>query len=374
MGSIINRGTKADAKWYVKYREADGRQKMVNTYATSKEKARQFLRTAEENVAQGRLGVEKRGSEKTFAQLATHWLEVHSATLESHSDNVGRMEHLTKAFGTLPISGVTAERVALLRARMAAETVPSGEGGKAPRWRPNTINRTLALLRKVLNDGVTWGWAKSAPKVKLLPVPETAFDFLQKDEAERFLSHVAVAAPGDAALYAAAIYTGARMGELWGVRWADVDLTRGLLTIRRSYGRDFTKSKKIRHVRVNRQLGSILKGWRDRCFKSDAGLVFPAPDGTMRVRERPPRGFADLLAAARCRKIRFHDLRHTCASLLVMAGVSLRAVQQQLGHSTITVTEKYSHLAPAFMANEADRLSLDVQVGLGNLIALDGGR
>jgi integrase len=372
MGSIINRGTKADPKWYVKYRERDGRQKMVNTYATSKEKARAFLRSAEENVAQGRVGVEKRGEERTFGELAAHWLKVHSATLESHADNVGRMEHLMKAFGKVPVSGVTAERVALLRARMAAETVEDDDGKKVPRWRPNTVNRTLALLRKVLNDGVTWGWARSAPKVKLLAVPETAFDFLQKDEAERFLSHAAVAAPGDAALYTAAIYIGARMGELWGLRWPDVDLARGLLTIRRSYDRDFTKSKKIRHVRVNKQLVSVLKGWRARCPKGE--LVFPMPDGTMRVRERPPKGFAELLAGARCHKIRFHDLRHTCASLLVMAGVSLRAVQQQLGHSTITVTEKYSHLAPAFMANEADRLSLDVQVGLGNLVALDGGR
>jgi integrase len=372
MGSIINRGTKADPKWYVKYRDADGRQKMANSYATSKEKAKQFLRLAEENVANGRVGVEKRGEEKTFAELAAHWLEVHSATLESHADNVGRMEHLTKALGKLPVSGVTAETVALLRARMAAETVPNGKGKKVQRWRPSTVNRVLALLRKVLNDGVSWGWARSAPKVKLLPVPETAFDFLKREEAERFLSHVAVAAPNDAALYTTAIYTGARMGEIWGLRWADLDLARGLITVRRNYDRDFTKSKKIRHVRINKQLGGVLKGWRRVCPKGDLELVFPKPDGTMRARERPPEGFEKRLAEARCHKIRFHDLRHTAASLLVMAGVSLRAVQTMLGHSTIQVTEKYAHLAPDFQEREADRLKLDVQIGLGGLVVLRG--
>jgi integrase len=232
---------------------------MVNTYAASKEKAKGFLRKAEENVANGRVGVEQRGEEKTFAQLADHCLEVHSATLESHADNVGRVEHLRKAFGKLPVSGVTAERIALLRARMAAETVEDDEGNETPRWRPNTVNRVLALLRKVLNDGVAWGWVRSAPKVKLLAVPETSFDFLQRDEAERFLSHVAVAAPNDAALYTTAIYTGQRMGELFGLTWPDVDLARGLITVRRSYDRDFTKSKKVRHVRINKQLGVVLK-------------------------------------------------------------------------------------------------------------------
>jgi len=358
MGSIINRGTKADPKWYAKYRERDGRQKMVNTYATSKQKARDFLRAAEENVARGRIGVEKRGEEKTFADLAAHWLKVHSASLTSHADNEGRMKHLTGAFGRLAVSAISAERVALLRARMAAETVEDDDGKRVPRWRPNTINRVLALLRKVLNDAVGWGWARSAPRVKLLSVPETSFDFLQRDEAERFLSHVTVAAPNDAALYTTAIFTGQRMGELYGLVWPDLDLSRGLITVRRSYDRPFTKSKKVRHVRINKQLSAVLKAWRDVCPKGPLGLVFPLPDGGGRPRERPPKGFSDLLIAARCHPIRFHDLRHTAASLLVMAGVSLRAVQQQLGHSTITVTEKYAHLADDFVATEIAKFSL----------------
>ena len=373
MGSIINRGTKANPKWYVKYQE-NGRQKMVRARVASKEKARGFLRAAEGRVADGLVGVERRGSEKTFAELAAHWLKTHSATLVSHGDNLGRMKHLTTELGKLPLSGVTAERVASLRAKMAAEKISDGEGGKVQRWRPNTVNRTLALLRKVLNDGVTWGFARSAPKVKLLPVAEISFDYLQRAEAERFLSHANAAAPDDAPLYTAAIYTGLRMGELWGLRWADVDLARGLITVRRSYDRDHTKSKKIRHVRINKELSLVLKAWRDRCPKGDLELAFPMPDGSARARERPPAGFATALAAARCHKVRFHDLRHTAASLMVMSGISLRAVQGMLGHSTIAVTERYAHLAPDFQEREADRLSLNVQQGLGTLVALDGGR
>lgn len=117
----------------------------------------------------------------------------------------------------------------------------------------------------------------------------------------------------------------------------------------------------------------MLKAWKDRCPASPDGLAFPTADGSMHAREKPPAGFAELLEASRCPAIGFHGLRHTCASLMVMSGASLRAVQKLLGHSSITTTEKYSHLAPDYMEREADRLSLDLQPGLGQLVALPGG-
>jgi hypothetical protein len=155
-------GGRSAPKWYVKYQE-NGRQKMVRARVTSKKKAAGFLRAAEERVADGLVGVERRGSEKTFAELAAHWLKTHSATLTSHGDNVGRMKHLTAELGKLPVSGVSAEKVALLRARMVAE-VSDGEGRKVQRWKPNTVNRTLALLRKVIrrwSPSSAIAWASS---------------------------------------------------------------------------------------------------------------------------------------------------------------------------------------------------------------------
>jgi integrase len=377
MGSVLNRGSKSKPAWYIKFKDVDGRQKMTRVRVPTAAKARELLSRAEVRVADGMVGVERprAGGEKTFGEALKHWLATHSAVaLTSHHDNLGRAKHLEKALGRLPLSQVNADRINAFRAQMAGRKVKDNDGVERPKYKPATVNRTLALLRKCLNDSVLWGDIKAAPKVKLLPVAEQPFDYLAQDECERFLSHANAAAPNDAPLYHSAIYLGARMGELYGMRWADVDLAKGLVTIRRSYGQPFTKSKKIRHVRVNRQLGVVLKGWKDRCPKCDLGLVFPEADGSMRVRERPPKDFADLLAAARCHAVTFHALRHTCASLLVMANVSLRAVQKQLGHSTITTTERYSHLEPAFMANEADRLNLNVQQGLGALVALDGGR
>jgi len=220
----------------------------------------------------------------------------------------------------------------------------------------------------VLNDCVTWDFIPSAPKVKLLPTPETAFDYLPSDEAARFLSYTQEHRPNDFPLYSAAIYTGARMGELFGLRWTDVDLSRKQITVQRSYSQPYTKSKKVRRVPINKQLLITLKAWK--ATGPGGEYVFPAAKGGMRRKEVAPSSFRKDLEAAGCHAIKFHDLRHTAASLMVMAGISLRTVQQILGHSTILVTEKYAHLAPDFMAGEADRLSLDVQAGLGTLKAM----
>lgn len=380
MGSVFNRGTKSKPRWYAQYKE-HGRWRMVNTKAPTKAQAQKFLAAAEFRVAQGKVGVEPERKAMTFHELATYWLKNHSAVaLTSHDDNVGRMKHLEAAFGKRPLVEITTVKVDEFKAKMATQrkldadgkVVKGPDGKPLRRYAPNTINRVLALLRKVMNDGAKWGHVAVPPKVKLLPVHETAFDYLTREETERFLSWTKTGAPADFPLYATAIYTGMRMGELYGLHWGDLDLGRGLVTVSRSYAQPFTKSKKVRRVRINSQLSVLLKLWKDRC--PPGSLAFPNPDGSMRRREVPPIGFKGHLEAARCHEIRFHDLRHTAASLMVMSGASLRTVQQMLGHSTITVTEKYAHLAPDFMEREADRLQLDVADGLGHLTAIDGGR
>jgi integrase len=178
-------------------------------------------------------------------------------------------QHLRKAFGKKPLSWLTAERIDEFAAGMARATVTDPDTDKEiPRWASATINRVLALLRKVMNDGVRWGRLSHAPKVRLLPVPEQPFDYLQRDEAERLLSHSRVAAPNDYPLYATAIFAGLRMGELYGLLWPDVDLERGILTVRRSYDQPYTKSKKVRRVRINRQLALMLKDWQRDCSRA----------------------------------------------------------------------------------------------------------
>lgn len=374
MGYVFNRGS----GWYAQFIDEHGRRVQKPTKQETKAAAKKWLATVEARIAQGKVGIVEKRKERTFGEALTHWLETHSRTeLTSHKENAYRAEkHLRPAFGSLPLSAVTAERVDMLKAKMQRETKEGPNGKPVPKYAIASINHVVQLTRKVLNDCARWGWTASAPKLRLIKKPEAPFNYLRKEEAIELLRWARDNAKNDFALYAVAIYVGPRMGELYGMRWTDVALDQGRVTLRWSYNQPHTKSKKIRHVELPPNVVAILRAWEKKCPESELGLVFPQVSGSIRAEKRPPASFAEALKAAGVkRKTKFHDLRHTAASLLVMAGVNLRTVQRVLGHSTIQMTERYAHLAPDFNKAEVAKLSLDLDLApRGKLVAMEGGR
>ena len=177
------------------------------------------------------------------------------------------------------------------------------------------------------------------------------------------------AATGDRyeALYVLAVNTGLRQGELLGLRWEDVDLDTATLRIRRTLQNGSfhpPKSGKGRSVRLTRRTVDALRSHRRRQLEErmelaglweDQGLIFPNRAG------RPldhtnfyQRDFKKLLdRAGLSPAFRFHDLRHTCATLLLSRNVHPKVVQEMLGHATISQTmDTYSHVLPG-MQDEA---------------------
>lgn len=168
------------------------------------------------------------------------------------------------------------------------------------------------------------------------------------------------------ALYAVAIHCGLRQGELLALRWDDVDLEAGALHVRRSLsgsrgGRPvFTTPKTAkgrRQVRLTAGAAEALRHHRKRQLEDrervarmwqDHGLVFATEIGTPLNRHNLcRRSFKPLLKKAGLLEIRFHDLRHTCATLLLTKDVHPKIVQELLGHATIAVTlDTYSHVMP----------------------------
>jgi integrase len=212
------------------------------------------------------------------------------------------------------------------------------------------------------------------------------FDYLSVDEVRKLLAWAEMHEPDEFPLYATAVYTGMRLGELYGLRWSDVDLETARIHVRRSY-RTTPKSGKARTVPLNQQLGPILRAWKQRCRPTPEALVFPAPlpedrgklnreqVAELRRRaaagespaalsrafsiswtaakkiiagqlwkERQPNddmrakdselGFHDALKGAGCHRVRFHDLRHTYASRFMMNGGGILTLQNLLGHTT----------------------------------------
>ena len=160
-----------------------------------------------------------------------------------------------------------------------------------------------------------------------------------------------------------AIFTGMRSGEIRGLQWGDIDWNSQQVHVRRSwkegqYHEPKTKAS-IRRIEIPDFLISELRHWKLACPKGCDDLVFPNLAGNpMSNTNLLQRGFYPALRRAGLRKIRFHDLRHTFASLLIANGEDIVRVSRLLGHSSPTVTlDVYAHVLPNKHYGSANRLS-----------------
>ena len=156
------------------------------------------------------------------------------------------------------------------------------------------------------------------------------------------------------------IYAGLRAGEIFGLRWRDVSFSSRLLTVSRSFSRT-TKSGLTRHIPLNRELSEYLTAWRPRCPKSPEDLVCPSLDGkSWTIPKQAPRDLPRLYLAASLPvpSAPWHCLRHTFASLFMMSGGNILTLRTLMGHSDVSQTQAYAHLAPQFLASEIERIQL----------------
>jgi integrase len=254
--------------------------------------------------------------------------------------------------------------------KLKAKLLGTGLGRKS-------VRNALALLSKVLHYAEETGTIAAAPRMKLPTAPSSDFDFLDFGESERLLA--AARAENDPTWHAAILFalrTGARRGEIFELRWSDIDLEARRVDVRRSHSRGYTtlpKSNRGRSVALSTHTAEVLAALKENQEGNTEGddLVFASADGS-----RIPKSTADRALARICRRAgiprepSWHKLRHSTASHLVMRGQSIRVVQEVLGHSTIAMAVRYSHLAPAVTAQAVEDLDRPWS-GLGNSWATD---
>jgi integrase len=230
-----------------------------------------------------------------------------------------------------------------------------------------TVRKIHSTLHKALSQAVSDGLIpRNAADVKApRPAPKEMRP-LSEGEVRAFLEAASEARDRFEALYMLAITTGLRRGELLGLRWDDADLERGTLRVGRALVREGgrhvigeTKTKRGRRlVNLTPRTVAALKARRKRQLEErlrlselyeDRGLIFASNVGTLINPENlVKRSFKPLLERAGLPEIRFHDLRHTCATLLLGRGVHPKIVQELLGHATIAMTlDTYSHYLPS---------------------------
>jgi integrase len=251
--------------------------------------------------------------------------------------------------------------------------------------KPVTLNRQIDTLRAALRKAIEWHVIDTHPlqglkrlkvdddeRVRFLtPAEENRLrDALGKREAnlrnardrfnawreqrhkptlpartEEFADHLRP-------LVLVALNTGLRRGELFSLRWADLDFDHAMLTVRSAA----SKSGDSRRVPLNAEALGVLKAWKKQAKPASAeALVFPGNNGARLTNVN--KSWATLCKLAKVTNFRFHDLRHTFASKLVQRGTDLNTVRALMGHADLKMTLRYSHLAPDNLAAAVAKLA-----------------
>jgi integrase len=364
-GSIFQRG---DGRWcaVIDLGWENGKRKRKSLYAATRKEVAGQLNKALREKAQGLPVVVGR---QTVAQFLTYWLEHHvrssvrPRTYESY-ELLSRV-HIVPELGRIPLQQLAPQRI---QAFLAAKL----KNGKAPQ----TVRHMRTVLRRALNFAMKWGVVarNSAALVDPPRVERHKAKSLSPEEARQFL--VAAEEERLSGLYVLSLSLGMRQGEVLGLRWADLELEseNPSLVVNQALQRlggefRFVEPKTERSRRTIALPKSVVRALLAHRKRQaierlavgprwkDFGLVFTLPDGSPIERKSLHKDFKRILAKAGLPDSRFHDLRHSAASLLIAQGVPLRTVMELLGHSSISITaDIYSHIAPAMMREAADKM------------------
>lgn len=317
-----------------------------------------------EEVSRTHRGPYRELKKLSFKEFTPKWLEeyargkVKESTFESYQQIF--RTHLLPYFGDYPLQQITPEDI------QKYVTLKRREGQIAPK----TINNTLVPLKEMFKHAVRWRYLHESPAIYVEKprVPRKEMDFLTREELRQFLEHVHAE---HYVLFLTACLTGMRRGELLAMKWSNLDWNRRQYFIKESlYKSGFTEPKSsysMRAVNLPPVLLASLKRHHvkqaeiklgNRYDSHDMDLIFCKKDGKpLDPNNLVKRIFLPTLKRAGMRRIRFHDLRHTFASLLIAQGENPKYIQNQLGHSSIQTTlDRYGHLMPETHRQAAERL------------------
>lgn len=353
-GGLTRRG---GGSWQASYVGSDDRRHYL--YAPTRRAAAAALAAA---LRDRELGLFVAGPSQTVDQYLATWLRLAGdrlgpRTLERYAGQV--RIHVVPTIGPVLLRKVTPQHLADLYAQLGASLSAS------------SIAHLHRVLHSAFDQAVQWNLIARNPAAAVkAPRPRRReMTVLSPDEVRALLAAVA----GDEleALYVLAVTAGLRQGELLGLRWRDVDLEAGWLEVSATLSRGMRQQPKTRSSSRRVKLGETgIRALRShRLRMAERLLPFRArtegdvyvfvtelgePYNGAHITER---AFKPLLRRAGLREIRFHDLRHACASLLLSQGVRVDLVSQMLGHSTPALTLSiYAHLMPGDQEDAVARI------------------
>jgi len=324
--------------WWIRYADAIGR--IRREKAGSKSAALLLYRKRKTEALQGKKLPERlRAPIVSFAELAQDALAYSKAHKRSYPDDVYRMARLLEWFRDRAADSITPQEI-----ERKLEQAIQEEG-----WAPATCNRHRALLSLIYRLGIRNGKVSANPArlVRHRPENNARMRWLSAEEEKRLREVMQGNYAEHVPELDLALNTGLRLSEMYGLTWENVNLSRRILTVPRS------KNGEMRHVPLNGAALAALKALSER--GNSAGRVIRNSKGEPLA--EPRHWFEPAIREAGIEDFTWHCLRHTFASRLVMAGVDLRTVQELLGHKTIAMTVRYSHVAPTHQLAAVERLT-----------------
>lgn len=314
--------------------------------------AKSWAANIESELRRGKYVADAEALRRTVGDLVDRYIRElpHKARNKSSAKTKQQLEWWKAELGRVAIADCTPAVVIEARDRLAQGTASNGR----PRGR-STVNRYLAALSHAFSTAVReWQWTDTNPvaSVSKLAEPRGRTRFLSDDERARLLE--ACRASRNPDLYSVvvlALSTGARRGEILGLRWGDVDLPRGVIVLRDTKNTDTRAAPLVSHAH------ELLKA-RKKVRRVDTDMVFPG-----RKKHRPQdikKSWHAALAAAGIEDFRFHDLRHSAASYLAMSGATLAEIAEVLGHRTLQMVKRYAHLTEAHTSRVVARMNAGI--------------
>jgi integrase len=279
--------------------------------------------------------------EISFNEFSDLWLRdyaeisVKPSTLSSYRDIIKRL--LKVAFGNYNLSDITTGNLQTFIADRK-KTVSA-----------KTVCNEIVVIKEMFKHAYRWGYLKNNPAeyIERPKITKPEIEILKPEEVDKFLSktddHYRIAFFTD-------VFTGLRAGELWGLKWIDIDWNSKQIHVRRSLWKGQFQTPKskysIRKVDMPDSLIQELKRWKLACPVNEYDVVFPSPEGKLSQHDNVvKRYFNRALREAGLRQVSFHSLRHTNASMRIASGQNIKYIQTQLGHASINITlDIYGHL------------------------------
>jgi integrase len=339
--------------WYVRW-TADGRlrKEVGGTRAAAKK-----LYSVRKGEALKGIPHKFHSKRVTFGDLAASALEYSKGHKKSFQDDVERMAVLVEWFGNKPADSIRPQDIERRLSEASTRTTrkvspkhPQKSYNAPKKLSPATVNKYKALASLCYRLGVENGRVTLNPAriMRRLPEVNGKVRFLTPDEQTRLKAVIEPQHPERWAIVTLALNTGCRAGELWGLRWTEVDRNPATPSVMLLD----TKNTKNRSIPLNEDALAAL----------EVLAKIQVKDGYVLPRQAYGGWFRLALKAAKVEAFTFHCLRHSFASRLVDAGVDITTVAKLMGHSNIQQTMRYAHPAPQHLAEAVSKITVSKTV------------